>query len=151
MGRFFDLIDEPYQLICRIIYISAKMCRLRLRVSDRYQNMLSLTINKINFEDNSISFKQNQTYHTGSDIVISLPQTIMNELKSHIGKKTQGLVFTSKVTEEKELYPNQVERALAKASKQLGLDFVITPVILSWAGVLSYEITSKTVVKALNG
>ncbi len=138
---FFDTIEMPYRLIAKLIYLSAKLWQYRLRISDRYKNVLSLKVDQIDFKKNIINFNADQSYHV-IGLTIALPDTYMEDLKAYLKNKKSQLVFTS--AEETRLFPNQMERALEKASKSLQIRSKVTPVLLSWIGVIAHkEATQK--------
>ena len=141
-----DTIEMPYRLICKMIYIAAHSCQYRLRISDRYKNVLSMTTDQINFKENSISFKEEQSYHA-LGLTITFPLEFMEELKSYLEQR-QGVIFLP--SDAKKFFPNQVERALKKAARKLEFSEQITPVILAWAGVITNKAESEKAFKRAN-
>lgn len=133
---FLDTVDMPYRLIAKLIYNCAKQGKFRLRVSDRYKNMLSLRRDQINFERNTIHFSAEQSYHV-TGCIMSVSNELAKDLKAYLGKEKEGLAFLSSTGIP--LLPNQIERALAKASKKFNITPKITPTLLAWVGTLSFE------------
>jgi hypothetical protein len=136
--KFLNTVEMPYQLICKLIFLTAKEWRYRLRISAKQdKNILSLTTDQIDFQQGTISFREEQSYHIiGTGLALSLPKDHLDNLKAYINGRT-GIVFISQ--EGTKLFPVQVERALEKASRSAGYKFTITPVMLAWAGVMKHK------------
>jgi hypothetical protein len=141
-----DTIEMPYRLICKMLYIAARLCQYRLRISDRYKNVLSLTTEQVKFKENTISFKEEQSYHA-LGLTITFPLAFMQELKSYLGQR-DGLIFLPE--DAQKFFPNQVERALKKAARKLEYSEQITPVILSWAGVITNKVEYEEACRKAN-
>lgn len=134
--KFISRLKEPYNLIAEMAFLSAKSCEFRLRLVNSKKNVLNLDTSQINFQNNTISFRSEQSYHAidilGNPLCIPFPKKFMNELKDYLMER-KGLVFLTK--KNKPIFSMQVQREFKNASK--GLKYEITPVMLGWAGVLA--------------
>ncbi|ADI39328.1 hypothetical protein wcw_p0017 (plasmid) [Waddlia chondrophila WSU 86-1044] len=140
--EFISSMRTPFNLLAEMTFLAAKSCELRLRLANSKKNILSLDTSQINFQNNTISFKSEQSYQVtdilGHPLCIPFTESFMKKLKDYIGER-KGVVFLSK--KNKPLFATQVQREFKKASKNLPNE--ITPVMLGWAGVLAYKEKSK--------
>lgn len=136
--KFISSMRTPYNLLAEMTFLAAKSCEFRLRLVNSRKNVLTLDASQVNFQNNTICFKAEQSYHVtdilGSPLCIRFPESFMNKLKDYVGDR-KGEVFLSK--KNKPLFSMQVQREFKRASKRL--PYEITPVMLGWAGVLAYK------------
>lgn len=77
--------------------------------------VLTLTVDKINWEARQIKFQQSKTKGRKKGTVITYPQTVMDALKEYVGERT-SLVFISKngIVKEDCVSPIEIDRAIKR-------------------------------------
>jgi integrase/recombinase XerD len=103
------------------------LAKLALQGGKRINEVLSLTIDKIDWNVNQITFKQLKTRGTIEETVITYPISVMNELKLYIGDR-QGLVFITRTGKTIPLC--QLAVTFSKAGKNANIPFKVTPHVL---------------------
>jgi len=103
------------------------IAKIILQGGKRISEVLTLTTDQIDWDNNLIKFKQAKTKGLVKEIVIHYSKDIMNELAEYIGKRN-GIVFVTKTN--KPIFPIQLTITFAKAGKRAGLPFNISPHVL---------------------
>lgn len=103
------------------------IARIILQGGKRVNEVLRLTIDKIDWEKREITFKQSKTKGTGRDTVITYPVSVMRELKEYIGDR-EGYVFIS--SNGTPVIIQQLAIAFERAGKKAGIPFKVTPHVL---------------------
>jgi integrase len=110
--------------------INARDCliaKITLQGGKRIREVLSLTIDKIDWDKREITFTQSKTKGVCKETVITYPESIMRELKEYIGDR-QGYVFIS--SKGNAVILNQVANTFAKAGKIASIPFKVSPHVL---------------------
>lgn len=108
------------------------IAKIALQGGKRIGEVLSLPIDKINWNANQITFKQLKTRGAIEETVITYPMSIMNELKLYIGDR-QGLVFITRTGKTIPLC--QLASTFAKAGNLANIPFKVTPHVLRASAV----------------
>lgn len=90
--------------------------------------VLTMKIEQIDFARRKIIFKQSKTKGLIKETVITYPESIMDKLRSYLCERKEGFVFISRFRKPIDL--RWVAAMFAKAGKQAGLPFKITPHVL---------------------
>jgi integrase/recombinase XerD len=128
----------------------ALIVKLCLQGAKRIREVLSLTIDKINFEKLQANFKQLKTKGIVTEIIVNFPVHMGVELKNYIGGRTEGPVFIT--TTGKAVTYTQIYEALKRAARKLNMKKNIHPHVLRCsaityhrsAGMRDYEILRLT-------
>ena len=115
-----------------INYRDYLMAKVMLQGGKRISEVLSLTFNQIDWENNSIKFKQSKTKGLEKELVIHYPQKVMEELYRYKGDRC-GNVFITR--NNKHILPTQLIRTFAKAGLKIGLPFKVSPHVLRASAV----------------
>lgn len=124
---FFKELGEINSRDCLI-------AKLALQGAKRLNEVLSLTVNMIDFSKGEITFKQSKTKGTIKETVISYPVSVMNELKDYIAGREETVFLTKSGSP---VMPTQVQNTFAKAGVRAGLPFKATPHVLR-ASAITY-------------
>ena len=108
------------------------IAKVILQGGKRVREVLSLTVDQIDWNKREITFTQSKTKGVRKETVITYPETIMRELKEYIGKR-QGYVFLSR--KGNPVILNQVANTFAKAGKKASIPFKISPHVLRASAV----------------
>lgn len=103
------------------------IAKIVLQGGKRIREVLSLTIDQINWEKREITFSQSKTKGARKETVITYPESIMNELRAYIGARN-GLVFISRTGNPVVL--NQVANTFARAGGRSEIPFKVSPHVL---------------------
>lgn len=103
------------------------IAKVILQGGKRLSEVLTLTIDKIDFKKREITFAQSKTKGYHKETVITYPQNIIDELKNYIDNRT-GLVFVT--SRYKQIMPNQLAVTFARAGVAAGIEIKITPHVL---------------------
>lgn len=103
------------------------IAKIILQGGKRISEVLTLTTDQIDWENNIIKFNQSKTKGLVKEIVIHYSKDIMNELAVYIGDRS-GIVFVTKTL--KQVFPMQLTITFAKAGKKANLPFNISPHVL---------------------
>lgn len=117
---FFDALQKINGRDCLL-------AKIALQGGKRIGEVLSLTIDKIDWNANQVSFRQLKTRGTIEETVITYPASVMNELKKYIGDR-QGLVFITRTGKGIPLC--QLATTFNKAGKSANIPFKVTPHVL---------------------
>lgn len=110
--------------------ISPRECliaKLIIQGGKRANEVLTLQTQNIDWERRKIIFEQSKTKGTKKTTVITYPQSVMDKLKSYIGERA-GLVFVSR--SGKPVMMTRLSHTFAKAGKNAGISFKVTPHVL---------------------
>lgn len=118
--RFFDALEK-------ISPREALIAKVILQGGKRVSEVLSLMVNQIDFERRKISFKQSKTKGLIKETIITYPESVMEKLCAYIGGRI-GLVFVSRFGKPVDL--RWIAAIFAKAGKQAGIPFKVTPHVL---------------------
>lgn len=124
-GEFFLALQMIHPRDCLI-------AKITLQGGKRIREVLSLTTDQINWERREITFVQSKTKGARKETVITYPESVMNELKEHIGSR-QGHTFVS--NKGNPVVLNQVASTFAKAGTTAGIPFKVTPHVLRASAV----------------
>jgi len=103
-----------------------------LQGGKRVNEVLSLQTHQIDWEKCEITFPQSKMKGVYKERVITYSEGIMKRLREHIGART-GPVFITRF--QKPVMINQVAVTFAKAGKEAGIPFKITPHVLRASAV----------------
>ena len=115
--------------------INARDCliaKITLQGGKRIREVLSLTVEQINWEKREITFTQSKTKGVRKETVITYPASIMTALREYIGDR-HGHVFIS--NSGKAVMLTQVANTFARAGKMAGIPFKVTPHVLRASAV----------------
>jgi integrase/recombinase XerD len=114
------------------------IAKLALQGAKRINEVLSLTVEQINFEKGEINFTQLKTRGTTKQTTITFPASIMNELKDCIGeRKGKDLVFITR--NGKALLAAQVQNTFARAGVAANIPFKVHPHVLRASAITEYK------------
>jgi len=119
-NKFLDALDK----------ISKKHClfaKIALQGGKRVSEVLTLTIDKINWESREITFTESKTRGMIKETVITYPKSIIDELKYLVGDR-EGLVFITKYG--KQIARSHIDRSFKFAGMDAGIEFKVTPHVL---------------------
>lgn len=103
------------------------IAKIMLQGGKRMSEVLSLAIDKINFQSREITFLQSKTKGYIKETIITYPQPVIDELRAYVGSRI-GLVFVTKHGQR--VMPNQLSTTFAKAGEHAQIDFRVTPHVL---------------------
>lgn len=103
------------------------LAKIALQGGKRISEVLSLTIDKIDWNVNQITFRQLKTRGAIEETVITYPISVMNELRQYIGNR-QGLAFVTRTGKAIPLC--QLATTFEKAGKIANIPFKVTPHVL---------------------
>ncbi len=126
---FFDVLQKINSRDCLL-------AKIALQGGKRISEVLSLTIDKIDWSINQITFRQLKTRGTIDETVITYPVSVMNELKQYIGER-QGLVFITRTGKAIPLC--QLAATFDKAGKIANIPFKVTPHVLRASTVTYFK------------
>lgn len=98
--------------------------KIMLQGGKRANEVLRLTIDRIDFEKRQVTFLQSKARGLLKETVITYPDSIMDQLKEYIGNR-EGLVFITRGGQRVLL--TQIAITFAKAGKRAGISFKISP------------------------
>lgn len=122
---FFSALQEINSRDCLI-------AKITLQGGKRIREVLTLTVEQINWEKREITFVQSKTKGVRKETVITYPESLMRVLKEYIGER-KGYVFLS--YKGNPVVLNQVANTFAKAGKAAGIPFKVTPHVLRASAV----------------
>ena len=122
---FFSALREIHPRDC-------PLAKITLQGGKRIGEVLALTTDQIDWEKREITFSQSKTKGVRKETVITYPDTIMNELRDHVGDR-QGLVFVS--GKGNGVVLNQLARTFDRAGRKAGIAFKVTPHVLRASAV----------------
>lgn len=105
----------------------ALIAKIILQGGKRISEVLSLKVEQIDFERRKIIFKQSKTKGLNKETIITYPESVVAKLRAYIGERI-GFVFISRFGKPVDL--RWVAAIFAKAGKQAGIPFKITPHVL---------------------
>lgn len=108
------------------------LAKVTLQGGKRIREVLSLTVDQINWERREITFTQSKTKGVRKETVITYPESIMKELHEYIENR-KGHVFVSR--NGSAVILNQVAITFAKAGEKAGVPFKVTPHVLRASAV----------------
>ncbi|WP_079989510.1 tyrosine-type recombinase/integrase [Candidatus Protochlamydia phocaeensis] len=118
--RFFEALDKINSRDCLL-------AKIALQGGKRIGEVLSLTVDKIDWNTNQITFKQLKTRGAIEETIITYPPSVMNALKIYISDR-QGLVFITRTGKPIPLC--QLASTFEKAGKAANIPFKVTPHVL---------------------
>lgn len=104
------------------------LAKTLLQGAKRIGEVLSAQIEQIQWSKNQILFRQLKSKELEKYTVISYPARFLEELKTYIGERKVGLIFTTKTG--KPLDPSHVYRSFVRASRRANLAFDVHPHVL---------------------
>jgi integrase len=110
--------------------INARDCliaKIALQGGKRINEVLSLTVDRIDSANCQITFTQSKTGMKKKDVIITYPASLINELLSYIGDR-KGLVFITRTGNK--ILTQQVANTFAQAGVAAGIPFKVTPHVL---------------------
>ncbi|QVE49624.1 site-specific integrase (plasmid) [Chlamydia crocodili] len=107
-----------------------------LQGAKRVTEALSITTDKISFENGTISFNQNKSRGVSKTTVITYPQRFMKLISDYVGNRL-GLVFITK--NGKGVGLKQLAGTFAKAGIKANISFKVTPHVLRATAVTEYK------------
>jgi integrase len=114
------------------------IAKLALQGAKRISEVLSLTVEQINYEKGEINFIQLKTRGVSKTTTITFPASIMNELKNYIGaRKGKDLAFVTRTG--KALLAAQVQNTFAMAGVATKVPFKVTPHVLRASAITEYK------------
>lgn len=119
--------SEWIAFLDELLKINARDCliaKLTLQGGKRINEVLGLTVDKINWEKNEITFSQSKTKGSIEVTIITYPTSIMEELRGYICDR-KGLVFVTKNL--KRVPVLQVANTFEKAGKNAKIPFPVSP------------------------
>ena len=108
------------------------IAKIILQGGKRVNEVLSLQMHQIDWEQCEITFTQSKTRKLQKETVITYPESIMRALRAYIGER-QGHVFVTR--SGKPVMINQVAVTFAKAGKAAGIPFKVSPHVLRASAV----------------
>ena len=105
----------------------ALIAKVILQGGKRKEEVLGLRTEFVNFDDNTITFKQSKTRGTEKVTTIHYPEHIFEDLHNYIGTRT-GLVFITRNANR--IAPYQIDRNFIKAGEKAQISFKVTPHVL---------------------
>lgn len=122
--------------LAEINYRDCLIAKLAIQGAKRINEVLSLTVNMIDFEKNEIIFKQSKTKGTYKETVITYSPSIMNELISYINDR-KGFVFVTRTGLP--VLPTQVQNTFSKAGIAASVPFKVTPHVLRASAITFFK------------
>lgn len=104
------------------------IAKLTLQGGKRIQEVLSLTIDQIDWVNKEIVFKQSKTKGYHKETVITYPESVLNTLREYLAGRNLGYVFITKFHCKLEL--RQLSRTFSKAGIKANIPFKVTPHVL---------------------
>jgi len=118
-----------------LVKINTRDCliaKIILQGGKRINEVLSLTIDKIDWGKREIHFVQTKAKKMYKETVITYPETIMKELKEYVGER-EGLVFLTK--RNKKISYRQFINTFSRAGRRANIPFKVTPHVLRASAV----------------
>jgi len=109
--------------------------KLMLQGGKRVSEVLSAMIMDINWLEREITYRQSKTKGVERNIVITHPESMMQELKEYLLGRAGGPVFITR--NGKKIHPGQIERNFSKAGARAAIPFKVTPHVLR-ASLVTY-------------
>ena len=125
---FFELVEINYR--------DCLIAKLAIQGAKRINEVLSLTVDMINFSKNEITFKQSKTKGIYKETVITYSPSIIDELISYI-KDRKGLAFITRTGGQ--VLPTQVQNTFAKAGVKANIPFKVTPHVLRVSAITHFK------------
>ncbi|AAP05754.1 virulence plasmid integrase pGP8-D (plasmid) [Chlamydia caviae GPIC] len=107
-----------------------------LQGAKRVTEALSVTVDKISFENGTISFDQSKSRGMSKTTIITYPQRFMRLMQNYVGNRL-GLVFITKTGKSVGL--KQLAGTFAKAGVKARIPFKVTPHVLRATAVTEYK------------
>jgi len=115
----------------------ALIVKLMLQGAKRISEVLSLTIDKVNFEKRQAQFKQLKTKGEERWLIVNMPENLTAEIKNLIGNRESGFVF---LTEEgKPVQHTQVYRNMKKAAGIAGIKKNVHPHVMRASAITHHR------------
>jgi integrase len=111
----------------KINFRDCLIAKLTLQGAKRINEVLTLTVDRIDIAKCEISFEQSKTKGTEDETVITYPKSIIDDLVKYIGSRN-GLVFVTRTG--KKILTAQVANTFAAAGVKSGIPFKVTPHVL---------------------
>lgn len=100
------------------------IAKLAIQGGKRINEVLSLTIDKIDWDNCEITFIQSKTRDSIRSTIITYPTHVLAELKAYLSSRTEGLVFISKTG--KRVFLQYIAPNFIKAGKLANIPFTVT-------------------------
>ncbi len=114
------------------------IAKLALQGAKRINEVLTLTVEQINYERGEINFVQLKTRGVSRATTITYPASIMSDLKSYIGdRKEKDLVFITR--NGKALLAAQLQNTFAQAGSAANIPFKVHPHVLRASAITEYK------------
>ena len=118
--------------LARINSRDCLIAKIVLQGGKRIREVLSMTVDQINWDAREITFTQSKTKGAIRETVITYPESVMRELKGYVGVR-KGFVFIS--SKGNPITLNQVSNTFAKAGQRARVPFTVTPHVLRASAV----------------
>jgi len=132
---------EPMEWIRLIDAIVNKrdglIVKLMLQGAKRISEVLTLTIDKVDFDKHQAQFKQLKTRGEERWLVVNMPEHLTAEIKSLIGERQSGLVFLTDTG--KLIQHTQVYRAMKKAATKAGIKKNVHPHVMRASAITHHR------------
>lgn len=115
----------------------ALIVKLMLQGAKRISEVLSLTIDKINFEKRQAQFKQLKTKGEEKWLVVNMPESLTAEIKALVGDRQAGLVFVTDAG--KPIQHTQVYRTMKKAAVSAGIKKNVHPHVMRASAITHHR------------
>ena len=119
----------------RISYRDYLIAKTMLQGAKRVSEVLKATIDKINWAQNQIMFKQLKSTEIERYTVITYPSNFMDELREYVGDRKSGFIFVTR--NGNSVTQPHVYRIFAKTGMNAGIPFTVHPHVLR-ASAITY-------------
>lgn len=132
---------EPIEWIRLIDAIDNKRDRLVVKMmlqgAKRISEVLSLTIDKVDFDKRQAQFKQLKTRGEEKWLVVNLPENLTAEIKALVGERESGPVFVTDAG--KPIQHTQVYRAMKRAAERAGIKKNVHPHVMRASAITHHR------------
>lgn len=119
----------------RVSFRDYLVAKTILQGAKRVSEVLSTTLDQIDWSKNQILFKQLKSKELEKYTVITYPDSYMQEIKEYIGNRKTGHLFVTR--NGKALAQSHLYRSFAAASSDAGIPFTVHPHVLR-ASAITY-------------
>ena len=128
-AKFLDELAKINKRDCLI-------AKVILQGAKRVNEVLSITVDSINFQKCEITFTQSKTTGYYKQTIITYPQCIIDELRAYLAGRT-GLVFVTK--NGNRILPYQLNITFLKAGIRAGIPFRVHPHVLRASAITYFK------------
>ena len=115
----------------------ALIVKLMLQGAKRISEVLSLTIDKVDFCKRQAQFRQLKTRGEERWLIVNLPESLAVELKNVIGMRELGFVFQT--ANDKPIQHTQIYRAMKKAAVVAGIKKNVHPHVMRASAITHHR------------